>query len=311
MPAPTRDAAAAQRGRTLTEALGTDALRQQHGLRRSRRWAAPGGPRHPHRRARRRLRTPAGETGGLRGRPGAGADPAAPTRGRPVRSGLPPRRDRHRDRPARRAHALHRSRPGCAGSVAVLPFLVEQYGPAEDPQFLVTKTAADLADVDPTFEPGVVIEWWNGVPLARAVEVYADRETGGRRDSRRARALETLTFRALDYGPPPDEHWVVLGYRTARGAKRELRLPWRVLEPRQAASAVRPGSRAALKVRPPIPPPRRCAGPRSCCSHRTPGSRTGTRDPAALGGTGRGRRENAGRAVARHPDARTRCRPRR
>ena len=61
---------------------------------------------------------------------------------------------------------------------------------------------------------------WNGVPFARAVEVYADRETGGRPDSRRARALESLTFRALDYGPPPDEHWVIVGYRTARAAPR-------------------------------------------------------------------------------------------
>jgi hypothetical protein len=39
------------------------------------------------------------------------------------------------------------------------------------------------------------------------------------------RALESLTFRALDYGPPPDEHWVILGYRTRRGRKAEIRLP--------------------------------------------------------------------------------------
>ena len=134
------------------------------------------------------------------------------------------------------------------GYVAALPFLVEAYGPPEDPHFMVTKVAADLPTVDPSFVPGVVIEWWNGMPMARAVEIYADRETGGRQDSRRARALETLTFRALDYGPPPDEHRVELGYRTARGSRRELRLPWRVLEPRQAATAVRAGSRAALKV---------------------------------------------------------------
>jgi hypothetical protein len=148
----------------------------------------------------------------------------------------------------RDAHTRYIGPSALRGHVAVLPFLVEQYGPAEDPQFLVTKTAADLTDIDPSFQPGVVIEWWNGVPMARAVEVYSDRETGGRRDSRRARALETLTFRALDYGPPPDEHRVDLGYRTARGTRREVRLPWRVLEPRQAASAVQAGSRAALKV---------------------------------------------------------------
>jgi Peptidase family S41 len=148
----------------------------------------------------------------------------------------------------RDAHTRYIGPSTLRGHVAALPFLVEQYGTPEDPQFLVTKTAADLVEIDPAFQPGVVIEWWNSVPMARAVEVYADRETGGRRDSRRARALETLTFRALDFGPPPDEHRVDLGYRTPRGARRELRLPWRVLKPEQAATALRPGSRAALKV---------------------------------------------------------------
>jgi hypothetical protein len=148
----------------------------------------------------------------------------------------------------RDAHTRYIGSSALRGYVAALPFLVEAYGPPEDPQFIVTKTAPDLPAIDRSFAPGVVIEWWNGMPMARAVEVYADRETGGRQDSRRARALETLTFRALDYGPPPDEHRVELGYRTARGTRRELRLPWRVLDPQQAATAVRAGSRAALKV---------------------------------------------------------------
>jgi hypothetical protein len=148
----------------------------------------------------------------------------------------------------RDAHTRYIGSSALRGHVAALPFLVEQYGPPEDPQFMVTKTAPDLSEIDPSFRAGVVIEWWNGMPMNRAVEVYADRETGGRQDSRRSRALETLTFRALDYGPPPDEHRVELGYRTARGTRHELRLPWRVLEPQQAATAVRAGSRAALKV---------------------------------------------------------------
>ena len=148
----------------------------------------------------------------------------------------------------RDAHTRYIGPSSLRGYVAALPFLVEQYGPPEDPQYLVTKIAPDLADIDPSFRAGVAIEWWNGVPMNRAVEVYADRETGGRPDSRRARALETLTFRSLSYGPPPDEHRVDLGYRTARGTRRELRLPWRVIEPQQAATAVVKGSRAALKV---------------------------------------------------------------
>jgi hypothetical protein len=51
----------------------------------------------------------------------------------------------------------------------------------------------------------------------------------------------------LDYGPPPDEHWVIVGYRTKRGRKVEIRLPWRLLTPGKAATALEPGSRAALK----------------------------------------------------------------
>ncbi len=146
----------------------------------------------------------------------------------------------------RDAHTRYVGPVALRGQVAALPFLVEQYGPYDAPQFLVTKTAPDVVG-DGTFQPGVRLEWWNGIPFARAVEVYADRETGGRPDARRARALESLTFRALDYGPPPDEQWVVLGYRSKRGAAKEIRLPWRVIAPGRAGTAVQPGSRAQLK----------------------------------------------------------------
>jgi C-terminal processing protease CtpA/Prc len=150
----------------------------------------------------------------------------------------------------RDAHTRYIAPSPRRGSVAVLPFLVEQYGPYDDPTFLVTKTAPNLiADVDgaDSFKPGITVESWNGIPIARAVEIYADRETGGRPDARRARALESLTFRSLDYGPPPDEHWVILGYR-ADSALHEIRLPWRVVQPGKAETAATPESRAALKV---------------------------------------------------------------
>jgi hypothetical protein len=146
----------------------------------------------------------------------------------------------------RDAHTRYIGPVALRGQVAALPFLVEQYGPYDDPQFLVTKTAPEVVG-DGTFQPGVRLEWWNGIPFARAVEVYADRETGGRPDARRARALESLTFRALDYGPPPDEQWVLLGYRSKRGVAKEMRLPWRLLAPGRAGTAVQPGSRAQLK----------------------------------------------------------------
>jgi hypothetical protein len=146
----------------------------------------------------------------------------------------------------RDAHTRYIGPSALRDQVAVLPFLVEQYGPESRPKYLVSKINTDIID-DPEFQPGVELQAWNGAPFGRAVESHADFETGGRADSRRARALESLTFRALDYGPPPDEHWVIVGYRTKRGRKAEIRLPWRLLTPGKAATALEPGSRAALK----------------------------------------------------------------
>ena len=146
----------------------------------------------------------------------------------------------------RDAHTRYIGPSTLRDQVAMLPFLVEQYGPESRPKYLVSKINTDAVD-DPEFQPGVELEAWNGVPFARAVENHADLETGGRPDSRRSRALESLTFRALEYGPPPDEHWVIVGYRTKRGRKTEIRLPWRMLTPGKAATAGEAGSRAALK----------------------------------------------------------------
>jgi hypothetical protein len=148
----------------------------------------------------------------------------------------------------RDAHTRYVGPVALHDGVATLGFLVEQYGPYEAPRFVVSRVAENAGIDDASFVAGVELEWWNGIPFHRAVDLYADRETGGRPDARRARALESLTFRALDYGPPPDEHRVDVGYRTRRGAARELRLPWRVVWPGVAATAVGPRSAASLRV---------------------------------------------------------------
>jgi Peptidase family S41 len=149
----------------------------------------------------------------------------------------------------RDAHTRYAGPSRLHGLVAALPFLVEQCGPAADPRLLVTKVVADPELVgDDEFSEGVQLEWWNGVPAARALDIYADHETGGRPDSRRARALQSFTFRSLAYGPPPDEHWVHIGYRTPQDEEREVRIDWRVIAPETARTAVRPESRAGLRV---------------------------------------------------------------
>lgn len=123
--------------------------------------------------------------------------------------------------------------------VAVLPFLVESFGSYLAPTFVVTKVTAEVGD--PAFTPGVRVTTWNGVPFARAVDLYADTLTGGRPDARRARALATLTQRPLAYLPPPDELWVEVGYRRADDPPtqpdRTVRHEWRAVRPGSAASA--------------------------------------------------------------------------
>jgi hypothetical protein len=132
----------------------------------------------------------------------------------------------------RDAHTRYVGPSGLRGKVALLPFLVESYGPQDAPRFIVSKLAATAktpAMRKLGFAQGVELVSWNYVPMARAVDVYAFQETGGRRDARRARALETLTFRSLDYGPPPDELKVTIGFRVGRSL-REVTIPWRVVD---------------------------------------------------------------------------------
>ena len=142
----------------------------------------------------------------------------------------------------RDAHTQYTGPKRLANVVASLPFLVEAYGPAASPSYVVTKVTRSEVP-DKSFEPGVTLEWWNGVPFDRAVDLHAEVETGGRPDARRARALESLTFRALGYAPPPDEHWVVIGYRDQANRPREIRLDWRVVDPGRSPNAS--GSRAS------------------------------------------------------------------
>jgi len=129
--------------------------------------------------------------------------------------------------------------PGADAYVAALPFLVESAGPLTAPAFLVTKTTDEVPDA--AFAPGVRLTTWNGVPFARAVDLFADTLTGGRPDARRARALETLTQRPLAFLPPPDELWVDVGFRCAddpaADADRTVRFTWRAIRPGAAATA--------------------------------------------------------------------------
>jgi hypothetical protein len=130
----------------------------------------------------------------------------------------------------RDAHTRYTGPASLEGRVAVLPFLVEMAGTPANPTYVVTKVGTGL---DAAFKPGVTIEYWNGVPIDRAIQRYSEREVGGRPDTLRAWATQSLTTRALRFGPPPDEAWVVVGYRTAgaSGTLKETKIDWLVINP--------------------------------------------------------------------------------
>src|SRR5262249_55945642 len=66
----------------------------------------------------------------------------------------------------RDAHTVYIGPSALRGDVARLPFMVEQYGPYDDPTFIVSKVADPQHIREPDFVEGVEVESWNGVPMS-------------------------------------------------------------------------------------------------------------------------------------------------
>jgi len=129
----------------------------------------------------------------------------------------------------RDAHTRYVGPTSLAGHVAVLPFLVEMAGSPSNPTYVVTHVAPG---VDPEFKAGVILDFWNGVPIDRAVQRVSEREVGGRPDTLRAWATQSLTMRALQFGPPPDEVWVEIAFHTpGTTTLKHTRIDWRIVNP--------------------------------------------------------------------------------
>lgn len=131
---------------------------------------------------------------------------------------------------------------------AFLPFMVEDYFEGGMPKYVVSHITPGFTH--PTFRVGVEVVYWNGMPTDRAVMSVAHRYAGSNREARRARGVQTLTQRALRIALPPDEEWVIVGYRTAAGRLKELRFDWQVNPPPPSAAdpaaEADPASAAAL-----------------------------------------------------------------
>jgi C-terminal processing protease CtpA/Prc len=124
--------------------------------------------------------------------------------------------------------------------VAFLPFHIEEFFEGKERKYLVSKLTAGFNH--PTFKPGVEVLYWNGVPIEREVELNADRQAGSNIEARYARGLDSLTIRPMIVSLPPDEEWVVVGYRSSNGQDLELKQKWLVFSPERALGAVDPNA---------------------------------------------------------------------
>ena len=116
-----------------------------------------------------------------------------------------------------------------SGMVAFLPFMVESYIEGGKRKYLVSHIISGFSH--PTFVRGVEVISWNGIPIERAVLNNAQRFAGSNREAQHARGVSTLTVRALRTTLPPDEGWVIVGYRTNADQLGEVRIDWLVNPP--------------------------------------------------------------------------------
>ncbi|MGI9596805.1 MAG: S41 family peptidase [Acidimicrobiales bacterium] len=123
-----------------------------------------------------------------------------------------------------------------ASRVAFLPFDAEEYFVDGTRHYQVSHLVPGFTH--PTFEEGVELTSWSGVPMDRAVEVNADRFAGSNLAARHARGLQFLTLRPLIQSLPPDENWVEVGYIDLNGQSRSLRHDWMVFDNQNTAGGV-------------------------------------------------------------------------
>jgi hypothetical protein len=81
-----------------------------------------------------------------------------------------------------------------------------------DRDYIVTRVLAEELD-EGYFQPGVKVVSWNGAAIETAVAHNGDKTAGSNLAARHARGLFRLTLRPLWTSPPPQQDWVIIGYR--------------------------------------------------------------------------------------------------
>jgi len=109
---------------------------------------------------------------------------------------------------------------------AFLPFMIEECYKENKPKYIVTKIMKGFSHE--TFKEGVEIQYWNGIPIRRAIEINAERQAGSNPHARFARGLDALTIRPMIRVLPPDEEWVTIHFLTKSGELKSLEQKWLV-----------------------------------------------------------------------------------
>jgi hypothetical protein len=134
-----------------------------------------------------------------------------------------------------------------AKAAAFLPFRLKHCYENRTRAYIVTETMMGIGDAN--FTPGVRVNYWNAVPIDRAVEIAASYHAGSNPDARHARGVDGLTQRALLISAPPDDEWVIVGYTDLAGVQREFRAEWSVVDlpqPEEDESVQSAGAELAL-----------------------------------------------------------------
>ena len=106
-------------------------------------------------------------------------------------------------------------------SIAFLPFLVHEFFEEDERRLCVVASATD------ELRRGDTLLSWNDAPLVETLARHMTLQLGANQDARRAKAIQTLTFRPLASLPPPTGD-VLLEAVSPEGRRRKLRLAWQV-----------------------------------------------------------------------------------
>ncbi len=132
------------------------------------------------------------------------------------------------------------------GKMAFLPYDIEEYFVNRRRQYLATNLIGKPGP--DSFKEGVEVTHWNGTPIDRIVNQNADRHAGSNWAARHARGLDSLTWRPLAQGLPPDDEWVTLRYLDDTGQVSEWTQDWLVTQPQPSGRSVDTGRESDEKA---------------------------------------------------------------